>query len=542
MTTKKDKPFYEGKDKKPKLNNIMGSYYGGFSSRSNEIKKTEDIIANIEASSDGMVDMQSSQWYSPELTPDMWLMPKSRQETWRWVRLFYNLDPYVQSILGMHSLYPFSMFKVIAEDETVSKFYNQISFNRGFNLFEFILKMSLSYQKFGEAIVLGIKNDEKLQLKDKDIKFTRWDRFILFEPEYIEVRQAFFEKNPRYYLQISPEMRKEAKEAKNLNRLVDKNIDDLLKQNEILLENENVSSIMNLTDASALRGTSPIQCLLRVLMFQDKVSMLKLAAIDRFRYPIEIWKIGDTSLDPPKIPNKQELMEFEQFIKRAKNNAPFSLFVPPFVNYEVVGFGNQSSTYDYKDDYEWVRDSILVGLGVSKDLILGEVKGWTNTNQMTLQKLIMVYQSIRDKFENWMINNFYTPIAEANSFYTKNKDLDIPKIEWDKRLDLDRDETEDYKELWKDGLISTKTLFTKYKSLDIATEEINLKKEIGSVFDNGSRIATGGREKLSEEEIVRPESEMGLEPESEPEPKLEPESEPESEIKPSTTPEEPSLE
>ena len=481
---KKDTPFFEGK--------ILGSYYGGFSNIKEQREKSEKIIAS------NQIDFLSSTWYSPELTPDMWQMPKSRQEVLRWVRLFFALDPYIYPITMMHALYPFSNFEIVAEDEAVTKFYRQVAFNKNFNLLDFILKMSISYEKFGEAIVNGIKNEVKVD----NVKFIKWDGFILFEPEQIEIRQAFFERVPRYYLQITPEMKKEIKEAKRYKREIDSDIESLLNKNEYLLDNDTVSSIMNLTDASATRGTSPLQCLLRILLFQDKISMLKLTAIDRFRYPIEMWKIGDMSLNPPKIPNKQELEDFKEFIKQAKNNPPFSIFVPPFVNYEILGYSGQN-TFDYKDDYEWIRDSILVAMGVSKDIILGEVKGWTNTKQLTLQKLIAMYKTKQDKFTNWMIYHFFEPLARWNGFYNKAKELDLPKISYEKKLSLDKDESEDFKELWEAGLISTKTYLSKYKSLDMNQEEVLLKKERGTIFDDGQRIRNKGEIKPFEETIPK---------------------------------------
>jgi len=500
MAKEKGKPFFEGKEGKVgKPQPILGGFYGGFSQNPDRLKKQEKIIA--EMANGSMLDFSSATWYSPEMTPDMWLMPKSRQETLRWVRLFYNLDPYIYSIINMHANYPFSNFTITAEDEAVTKFYQEVSFNQSFNLLDFLLQMSLSDEKFGEAITMGVRKEEEVALKKGKIKFTKWDRFILFEPEYIEVRQSFFERDPRYYLKVSEQMKADVKEAKRLGRSVGRETDEFLRNNEVLLDKD-ISSVMRITDASALRGTSPIQCLLRVLLFQDKVSMLKLAAIDRFRYPIEIWKIGDLSLNPPKIPNKQELTEFETFIKQAKNNPPFSIFVPPFVNYEVVGFSGQN-TFDYKDDYEWIRDSILVGLGVDKSIILGDVKGWNTNKQIQLQKLIMMYKIKQDRFLNWMINHFYRPLAEANSFFTKSKDLDLPMIAWQKKLDTDTDETEEYKSLWDSGLLSTKTYYTKFKSIDFEQEQVNLKKEIGGVFDDGSRIKMGGgRQPLPPEQIT----------------------------------------
>ena len=423
--------------------------------------------------------------YSPELTPDMWLMPKSRLETLRWTRLFFNMDPYIYSIIMMHAMYPFSMFNIIAEDEEVTKFYKKCAFNRKFNLYDFILQMSLSYNKFGEAIVMGIDEKIKGKVKDKDVELIRWKKFVLFEPEFIEIRQAFFEDDPRYYLQITDEMKKDILEATQSGRPVE-NAEEILRNDELLLDTEQMSSVMNITDASATRGTSPIQALLRTLLYQDKVNMLKLTAIDRFRYPVEIWKIGDIKENIK--PNEAQLRKFEQYIKTAKDNPPFSLFVPPFVNYEVVGYGNEKSIFDYASDYEWTRDSIMTGLGVNKGLILGEGPSMSNVKDLALMKLFMIYKAVQDKFTFWMKNNFFAPLAEANKFYTRDGDLDIPEIEWEKPISLDRDETEDYSDLYDKGAISTKTLHSKYKGIDNAKEEQLIKEEIGSVFDDGKRI------------------------------------------------------
>ena len=70
-------------------------------------------------------------------------------------RIFFNLEPYVQQITVMHSLYPFSKFDMVVADPSVKKFYEEMSSNGDFNLFEFILQASLSREKFGEAICFG---------------------------------------------------------------------------------------------------------------------------------------------------------------------------------------------------------------------------------------------------------------------------------------------------------------------------------------------------------------------------------------------------
>ena len=89
----------------------------------------------ISASSFGgaNVTMGPSFFYSPELTPESWLLPKSRIEVLKWARIFYNLDPYVGSIIDMHAKYPFSPFYFSCADDVALQKYNELLLENGFD-------------------------------------------------------------------------------------------------------------------------------------------------------------------------------------------------------------------------------------------------------------------------------------------------------------------------------------------------------------------------------------------------------------------------
>jgi hypothetical protein len=433
------------------------------------------------------MDLANSMWYSPELMPDIWQMPKSEQEKRKWIRFFFNTDPYIYQITQMHTLYPFSKFKATSSNEKVTSFYDKVANSRNFNLMDLIIDMSMSYNKFGEAITMGQPQIDNVE----GVELFKWKNFILFEPEVINVYKSALDvgdNRERYSLLITPEFRDEIRQMKQKGKDVNPTLMEAMEHNkpELDLDSKYISKIINKTDASALRGTSPIQPLLRMLMFQDKVNLVKVTAIERFRYPLEIWKIGDIANNI--IPDVNMLKSFENMIKEAKSNPPYALFIPPYVNFDVAGYSSQKSMFDYKDDYDHVRDAIMVGMGVSKDLILGEAKGWGNTKQLTMHKLMMMYSTIRNKFENWMINNFYYPLAEENDFITETGDLNLPQIAWEKDLSVDRSAPDELLKLHDKGLISTKTLFSVYKGIDYDQEQELLKNEIGSVFDDKRRI------------------------------------------------------
>lgn len=770
---KKKKEMTEAEKKFP-IRGAKQSDGTGMGDARSYIEGKEKIMGNIGldygAGSSGM-DFVNSMWYSPELMPDVWVLPKSRMEILKWIRFFYNTDPYIYSIINMHSLFPFSMFDIVSSDEKVSEFYYKASFNRDFNLYDLILDMSLAFNKFGEAICMG--QPEEISYEGVDI--FKFRNFILFEPEVVNIYKSALERKEYYSLLMTAEFKEEIKQLLDRGKEVHPLLTEAIHTNasEVDLDGTYMSKIINRTDPSAVRGTSQIQPLLRTLMFQDKVNMLKITAIDRYRYPLEIWKIGDVANNI--LPDPAVLQNFEKMIKHAKENPPYALFVPPFVEFSTAGYGAESSLFSYEGDYEWVRDSIMVGLGVNKNLIQGDAPGFclddesriltkdglkyrkeltledevatfnpdtknieyhkpikkyefdhdgemihfntrridlmvtpnhkcyvkkghgkewnvleakeigqrdymsldvkwegktptknisvgdksmpiekylkeqfgkgaynkripkwikelapeyldilltalikgdgnernknfkdksknfysyyttstrlaedvaeiamkvgympkiskhkdrpimcicftdakkddnrtvvletkvknkqvikkvnyqgkvwcvevpnhlfiaerngcfvitgnSNVKQLSLQKLMMQYSSVRDRFTNWMVNHYFYPIAEANDFVSDTGDLNIPEVVWYKNLDIDKDKVEDYQKLWDKGLISTKTLYSKFNDLDFGQEQELLKDEIGSIYDDQKRIRNrnpnplGGEEASTEEE------------------------------------------
>src|SRR6185437_15145177 len=215
----------------------------------------------------------------------------------------------------------------------------------------------------------------------------------------------------------------------------------------------------------------------------------------------ELWTIGDLASNT--MPSKDDLQNWRQLINQSIQNPPFTIVAPPIVHYEALSvMGKQ---FPLNNEYDYIQDQLLVGLGVNKNIILGEGPNFGNSKTMALQSLVMQYKAVRDEFEDWIINRFFRPIAEKNGFYTVDPDtgekqLILPQIAWYKSLDIDAQEREQeqFIEFHKMGLISTKTLFSKYPNLDYETERKQLEEERGTIFDKG------GKDNRLPAEISRP--------------------------------------
>jgi hypothetical protein len=485
----------KGSANKPKMQTV--------GAKMNTNLQTPSSLFNFGASKTGGVNKTAagaysvtqtpSFFYSPELTTESWLLPKSRQEILKWARIFFNLEPYVQSIVIMHALYPFSKFELNTPDKSITEFYTDMAFNEDFDLFAFILQASLSYQKFGEAIPFG--NMEK-----GDDGYWRWKKFVLLEPELVEIKHDLFDEAPTFELIPTEELKRLVKSAdpvdqerkQKLMEQAPEVVAAITEGRNIKLDPENASIIARKTDPSATRGTSPIQCLFKVLIYQDWIRLAQSAFAQRYIFPIELWTIGDVA---NKIyPTDDDLEKFRGLINQAVQNPPFSMVFPPYVHYEPLS--TLGKNFPINAEYDYILDQLLVGMGVNKNIVLGEGPSFSNVKTMALHKLMMIYKVTRDEFENWILYKFFKPIAEKNNFYTTDggkKKLILPQISWNKSLDIEEQEAERkaIQDMHKDGFVSTETLYSKFPSLDFATERKRLEDEVGTIWDKA-----GGKGRL----------------------------------------------
>jgi hypothetical protein len=451
--------------------------------------------ASINKSASANVMQSPTFFFSPESTPESWLLPKTRQELLKWIRIYFALEPELQSIITMHALYPFSKPLFICEDEKVKLFYERMCFNHKFNLYRFLLQMSLSYWKFGEAIPFG--NLEKGSLLDFDPsgkEYSYWKNFILLEPDTVEIEQSPFEDNPIFYLIVTSDLKRAIEKLKQEPRGLEnipEDIKTMVEESEknggkIELDETSVSILARLTDPSATRGTPILQCLMKTMVHKDWIRLAQISIAMRHHLPIEHWTIGDLNTTPRVIPGESELAQWRDLINQSIMYPPFTLITPPYVKYEALGVSGK--ILPIQGDLDFIQEQILIGLGVNKNIILGDGPNFSNAQNMAWNKLLMIYQSILDEFTEWIYNRVFEPIAKLNDFAVIENGIKryiYPKIKWQKNLDIDNQNTykEEILKLHDKGYVSTETLFELYPELNYKEEQIKLERESNTIFN-----------------------------------------------------------
>lgn len=458
----------------------------------------------------GDVTSQPTFWYSPELTPDAWLLPKSRVETLRFCQIYYNLDPYIHSIINMHAQYGFSKFYLQYKDPTITELFNKLLFNNPeFDWYQFTLDIALSYYKYGEAVVWG----------DWSVAHKTWNRFTIINPSIVEYKEDLVTGHATMELIPTTEMKRIVKDAlisgrTDLNPLL---VDAISNGKKLPLDTEGIPEnaftgqdyippkvfmFQRRTDPSSERGTSAIQCLFKDMIYKDQLRLSQMAVAQKTQLPIELWTVGHIGNDEDSsmLPGPELLEEVRQMITQATQQPPFSIVYGPYLKYEALGVAGK--LLDIYNDLGYVENQILVGLGVNKAVVLGEgpsVQG----KAISLNRLIREYAVVRDLFSNWFKRSILLPIAKANHLVDENGQYILPELVWELSLQPEQDkETFDmFYKMWKDGLISTMTLFEKCpKRIDYTLEMQRLVDEIKTPFNKGDKrlgklsedAATGG--------------------------------------------------
>ena len=474
-----------------------------------------DKTASIQKTANFEMGNVNTMFYSPRLTPDTWYLPRSRKMLLKWVDIFFDWDPYIYSILMMHSRYPIGDFNLVC-DEKEEQFFNEVLHNEQWDILDVLREGSISFTKFGEAICLG----------EWDSEHGVWKGFSWIDPGLIEVKEVPFTGKVKIFLEIPTKYVKaikgKSKSDEVERKLIPKFIIDAVQKGlkYIELDNEEgidketgkysppkVCMMVNKTNVGekGLRGLPPMTPTIKSLVYSDYLRKAQMARAQRFAYPVEIWKFGDIANG--YIPNDDELSAVREMLQKALTNPPYTIVYTPLLSLEVVSpAGGLLPIYD---DYNFVENQILVGLGTNKNIVLGEGGWMSNAKTLSMQRLLMDYQIVRDMWTRTFLQNFVLrPMCIANGFTKKSlidktKDIaNVPKIAWVNSLDVQNEEDTKklYIDLWHDGLISSKTLYSQFPDLDFRTEVTQMQDEKGTVLDGAGRTLPATVNKLENEE------------------------------------------
>jgi len=434
-----------------------------------------------------------TQFYTPRLSGETWFLPRSRKMLLRWVKVYFDYDPYIKSILTMHSRYPISPFKLVDSNREKIDLFESVLHQDDWDILDTMLKGSLSMQKYGEACLLG----------SFDREYGIWNNISPLDPTLIEVEEIPMSTKVNIYTEIPDKYKKIFKDNLNKTEVLKTLPEEILNVlklggDYIQLDTQESGYLNNYKPASAVmlanstdvgeggvRGTPPILSLLRTLVYKDFLKKAQFERAKRYAYPLEIWSLGRISENTANsiIPDDEDLEYVRGMLKQALANPPYTVIYNPLLNYQV--FGATGALLNITEDLNFCENDMLVGLGVNKTIVLGE-GSWLGTSKtIPLQRLLMDYQTDRDMWETKFLKNYVFRALCMRWGYTQEQKITgrrkilTPKVVWNRDLDPEASDAKrkDYMTLWEKKLISSETLVARYPDIDIYEEAKKLAKE-----------------------------------------------------------------
>jgi ribosomal protein L12E/L44/L45/RPP1/RPP2 len=447
-------------------------------------------------------------FYDPEITTTAIYLPRNIRQKNRWCRWFFDHDELVGAVLELHAELPYSRAEVMCDDVGIKKHVEDALDKT--NFFSMMPMIDLEFMKIGEVFIHT----------PWDSKTGMWSSIIVHNPDFIDVRtspfadmQSVIELKPDEELKsIIHSTKPEDQQLKK--RLPKEVVRRVLTGKNLILDPNEVTHIARRSNPYDIRGTSMLNRLFRLLMYEDKLREAQITIADNFVYPLKLFKLGD----PQKgwIPDETHQRALSQMLQQANFDPNFSLIYHYGLNVEYITVADKVMRLD--KEWQEITDKKMIALGVSKDFMSG-TSTYASAN-VGLQTQLARYKAKRDLFDVcWVRDKFMRVMAEKNGWYKRDareivgqfrvkrtaeelrQRLILPELMWHKKLML-RDDQQFLTFLQNvyaqgKGPVSGLT-FLMAMGLDMEHELSNKKKQkkleemIGSYVQTPAAAAPGG--------------------------------------------------
>ena len=379
-------------------------------------------------------------YYDPTLMSSSLYLPRDFKLKNKWRRWWYTHDAIVGMVLDTHSEMAHSKAEIICDDASIKRTAEDMFSEM--NLFSNLGAVDLEFMKIGEVTLYDLFDKTK----------GYFVKTVIHNPDFVEVSASQLAPDqPVVELRPSTDLKRlvmstNPRDLKLKKRIPKEILARVATGRNIPLEPEFTTRIARLANPYDIRGTSLMDRLFRILMYEDKLNEAQITVADNFIYPLKIFKLGDPQTG--WVPDETHMVALQELLLQQHFDPNFSLIFHYGLQYEQHGMEGKI----LRMDREWERiDKIkMVALGISQNFLYGD-STFASANA-ALQVLLSRYQAKRDLFEQKWIKRLLTYVGKQNGWYKVSQAelngqyrikrsaeeeaqrLIIPEISWRKKL------------------------------------------------------------------------------------------------------------
>lgn len=423
--------FSDGTERGSNTKNHTLTTNGNVVHGSNNIKMGQSFSSGASGGYRGAGDSikQGPEIYSPLLLNSNLNLPRDKHTINAWCRTYFDLNPFVQNAITLHSTYPISKLNITCPDKKVENFFNEM--NEELGLMNICVQIAQEYWLLGEAFPYA----------DYDPVKGKWSRIVIQNPDHIIVEPSVIADEPNIFMRPDKNLQRivnsnrpiDIEQRKQLNNHI---IDCVRKGQNIPLESFNVSMLARKTSPYSLRGIGLPFSIFKQLMLFDKLRESKYAQADNMINPLTVVKIGSADFKPTFA----DLEQWRETFANAQYDKDFKIFTHEGVDITTVGKG--TGIYDISNDITQIIKEIYIGLQVPSVLMDGGTDTTYANGGVALDVVKERYMSFRNMLSAWLKKKIFAPISRVQGFYDyKNgeKQLIVPDIDWNHMTLFDTD-------------------------------------------------------------------------------------------------------
>jgi len=424
----------------------------------------------------GSVQFSQPTFFSPVYTPINWQIPSKRREQYQWLRFFYENEPRVAAALDFYARFPMSSgFELECKDRHVKNYFDNL--NKKLDLERWLRLISHEVHLMGDCFPFLEVQCDICGGADPlcDHEGGSFKRLIVLNPDFVEVFTNPLTPNNSIMLipddELKDLVRKRGPGAENLSQDISNMV---MAGQPIPLDNLSVSHLKYGESPYRRYGISMIRRLFPILAYKTKLMTAQWIVAERMIIPIKIVKVGTEE----RPASAMDIANVQTQLSTTANDPNLVIVTHHAFDVEWVGAGSQ--VLQLTNEWEFINQEVLDGLGINQMLLNGEGPVYSSA-AIGAEVMIQKLEDWRRELKRWVERNIYLPVAKMKGFIEENewneKEYIIPKIKWNS-LNL-RDINQERQmilNLFDKGLVSRKRVLEEF-DIDPDTEAEQMRYE-----------------------------------------------------------------
>jgi hypothetical protein len=469
-----------------------------------------------------VMDSQTSQFYSPQLSSDFLEKPQNVRERRAFCRFFYKTNELVHRAIDIHTTLPLSKLRLVPprgknphQNKYVMDFFEKMCDH--IKLFRSLIEITLEYNLFGNSYNFiedsGDSDEEKTPeqleeekakaaeksqylekkfgIKDANPNYKGWDKIIILPPDQVRIRKLPL--TDQFAIEYVPDSQTKeyivqggytipGTEGEKHKISMPASLQNKVRQSGIIpLDTDPYTGsfcfhLARKKSQYEPMGDSMIECCINTLVLMDKLRQAQTSIASRHMTPMRI--VWADQLNEGGVDNLREQVDL------ALVDPDYSIISNYEVHWEEMG--TTGRLLDLTAENENNMSRLLSGLGVTKEVLTGE--GTYTGSHISLEIMNTEYLLYREIIQDFVENYIFKPVAKKKGFVELdeygNEVLLYPKLSFSRLAIRDNDRFFDAAyQLYQKGSISIDLILDILNIDPVSTKE-KLEQDLFSVNDS----------------------------------------------------------